>query len=119
MRISDWSSDVCSSDLLKMTRQHAGHGHFQVCLPVDLRQQIAFGAAMFFGVFGKLFVGQVVHLRFILLKFKILLRRESKGAQIARSQYFIGYILNISRATLVDLRSEERLVGKESFSKCR
>src|SRR3546814_14538754 len=96
MRISDWSSDVCSSDL------------FQVCLPVDLRQQIAFGAAMFFGVFGKLFVGQVVHLRFILLKFKILLRRESKGAQIARSQYFIGYIQNISRANPVGL-PENRL----------
>src|SRR3546814_21066000 len=93
MRISDWSSDVCSSDLLPslklkqappsppaLIQQHliAGEPQFQSCAQMDKPSRVGYG----------------------------LHRRNTQPAKSAR--YW-------SAST----RSEERRVGKECVSTCR
>src|SRR3546814_8025958 len=39
MRISDWSSDVCSSDLLRVAQRHRQHVVEVVVVPVHLRER--------------------------------------------------------------------------------
>src|SRR3546814_13012101 len=73
MRISDWSSDVCSSDLFDVAVQLAGHHHLlgldaaaelgalldgQVALHVDVALELA-GDADVAGAFDLAFDGQV------------------------------------------------------------
>src|SRR3546814_19438799 len=94
MRISDWSSDVCSSDLLR------GMGH-----EVEGRIAIVSGRAIadirsHLGPLDLLMVG-------------------SHGAEIGKAAAGAAILSDASRADLTALRSEERRVGKECVSTCR
>src|SRR3546814_16759901 len=96
MRISDWSSDVCSSDLLQRGAVHAGnraaidaqHRHFKC--RCELRAQL-----------GEPFDAQV---------------GGQADPDIARD-FGSAHLAN-APALQVD-RSEERRVGKECVSTCR
>src|SRR3546814_13521152 len=91
MRISDWSSDVCSSDLPKQFVEHAGARLARIILDRD-EAEIAAIARPRWTEFDRLLpeadpaVGQI-------------------GADVLRRQQA--------------RRSEERRVGKECVSKCR
>src|SRR3546814_12890926 len=90
MRISDWSSDVCSSDLAAVDRQARAR-------PVRIGAHI--DAAI--GAVGIALAGQVQH-RHVALPRRLV---EIKGV-----------LLHL--AVKAD-RSEERRVGKECVSTCR
>src|SRR3546814_15329986 len=93
MRISDWSSDVCSSDLLAENEQH------DVGVLLD-------GAGF----------AQVRKLRALVLAL-LHLTRELRQRQ-HREVPLLGERLQAA-GDLRDLRSEERRVGKECVSLCR
>src|SRR3546814_13111960 len=90
MRISDWSSDVCSSDLYKSTR--------------FLRWKSKFGAMT--GV-------DVVDDHTVTLKFSI-----PQPALLYNLAIYTGFIVN-PEPLKGGARSEERRVGKECVSTCR
>src|SRR3546814_15301958 len=93
MRISDWSSDVCSSDLdpLALARMR----HYLVAQPAFPQED---AARRRLGIDeGQEMVGRVV------------------GAAGRRHQHREARILEFERAR----RSEERRVGKECVSTCR
>src|SRR3546814_12089328 len=96
MRISDWSSDVCSSDLFVGAAEH-------IVLPLDLRR---FGGSA--------------------LTADIAVPKDGVGDEVpvtyvpARNLIFLSLTLGLAEARCAqDLRSEERRVGKECVSKCR
>src|SRR3546814_14529534 len=94
MRISDWSSDVCSSDLQAGDRQgsdlRAGHDQLQPEAVVELNDLV--------DVVGIKFLERLIH-----QQKSRLWRRIPAAAQM----------IEIGR------RSEERRVGKECVSTCR
>src|SRR3546814_15435672 len=90
MRISDWSSDVCSSDLITGTR---------VDMQFLYRQEIALTTIMFMEIWNWTPFSFI-----IMLAGLVSLPREPQAA---------AQILGASR------RSEERRVGKECVSTCR
>src|SRR3546814_15455182 len=89
MRISDWSSDVCSSDLEAGDRHHDAIGVLADLL--DVVGRIAQGAFLAHRVQG---LKQAV---------------EADGGAIGRGKV---------DGTHVHIRSEERSVGKECVSQC-
>src|SRR3546814_14775336 len=92
MRISDWSSDVCSSDLALVSTWRAGlfHHSLQSLLEAGLDERIKM---------------TVEHLLRV-------------GNFDARAQILDPRLIEHVRADLV-ARSEERRVGKECVSTCR
>src|SRR3546814_15285533 len=90
MRISDWSSDVCSSDLARRILDLKHHGGHQLGA---LRDQGIIGGQLVGNLFSAAAFGQ-----------QHLLHLEQHGVEI----------LEIEGA-----RSEERRVGKECVSTCR
>src|SRR3546814_11404835 len=100
MRISDWSSDVCSSDLLGQARLGISHGGgviavdiAEVALAVD--QRIALGE-----ILGEPDHGVIDRL-------------------VAMGVVFTDHVADHAGAFLVTRRSEARRVGKEWVSTCR
>src|SRR3546814_11617274 len=96
MRISDWSSDVCSSDLRRV-------GAFEHVL-----RKLRLQARQLFVVLAKL----------------LLLRFTERGAgpdevRVITLQQAFGLRVQSEQATRVVERSEERRVGKECVSTCR
>src|SRR3546814_17115310 len=94
MRISDWSSDVCSSYLLFANGPHAGTQSFEVGDP-SLKSERSWGAELF-------------------------VRHQGENASLELSAFkswFSNYIDQIATGAVE--RSEERRVGKECVSKCR
>src|SRR3546814_15382751 len=91
MRISDWSSDVCSSDLLTACRQIAGIAE-------------AAGIASYGGTFLESSIGTSAGLQVAAAE-----RSVTFGSE------FIGGIWLADEI----VRSEERRVGKECVSTCR
>src|SRR3546814_3889125 len=94
MRISDWSSDVCSSDLVEAS----GTRIITIRGEADLKPQVIDvpgdpSSAAFFMVAALITPGSEIVI-------------ENVG-------------LNPTRAGLVEVRSEERRVGKECVSTCR
>src|SRR3546814_19716943 len=90
MRISDWSSDVCSSDLL----------------------------AVFIGIFPGFVGGLDFGLEF--LETRLLFRREVGRVALERAQIPGVIVGDMGRGNDADFgRSEERRVGKECVSTCR
>src|SRR3546814_4125598 len=99
MRISDWSSDVCSSDLLLDATRSLKH---QAALPV------AYGAGLRVAEVAALKINDVDSKR-------MLLRIErGKGGRYRNAMLPEGLLL-----LLRDWRSEERRVGKECVSTFR
>src|SRR3546814_14077373 len=90
MRISDWSSDVCSSDLLRRTSTPAEHRRG------------------FFGWFNRVFERNVHSYT------------GHVGRIIMRPvRMFLVYGAIAAIMALLFVRSEERRVGKECVSTCR
>src|SRR3546814_10360126 len=89
MRISDWSSDVCSSDLQMKTSETAHQDSLTLTLSKDGIYDLTVLPSSTVSEFGK------------------------RGNELA--QCFPGEFL-VSKAAM---RSEERRVGKECVSKCR
>src|SRR3546814_16015962 len=116
MRISDWSSDVCSSDLLghhRCLQRESGTRHRAQCYRDDLGRQDEVGAygALDLGVLGRRPAGRITQMsRFAAMK--------------KRMNYFFGaFVAEINTAYHQQWgtgnRSEERRVGKERVSTCR
>src|SRR3546814_12391825 len=101
MRISDWSSDVCSSDLPRVTELFTwiDSGSFEVswALKVD-----TLTAVMLVVVTG---VSSMVHVYSV--------------GYMAHDPYKPRFFAYLSLFTFFMLRSEERRVGKECVSTCR
>src|SRR3546814_14325911 len=98
MRISDWSSDVCSSYLLFANGPHAGTQSFEVGDP-SLKSERSWGAELF-------------------------VRHQGENASLELSAFkswFSNYIDQIATGAVEDElpRSEERRVGIERVSTCR
>src|SRR3546814_19399700 len=90
MRISDWSSDVCSSDLFKTANDQFGHAAGDAVLVV-LSERI-----------------------------KATLRKQDFAARIGGDEFVVIADPIDARRDADDLaRSEERRVGKECVSTCR
>src|SRR3546814_18682973 len=110
MRISDWSSDVCSSDLVLVGQTHVARH-----LPVGV-----LGAAQF---------RQPPREKGELLRLEILDEiGEDQRAARAVEEFHLGHIaagdrqgrdLRIPGVARVAERSEERRVGEECVSTCR
>src|SRR3546814_14598057 len=98
MRISDWSSDVCSSDLALFAFFAAGAA-FEVGRRPDFRR---LRPAWVLGGF----------LAFVMIGF-----RYEVGADWETYQYIFNFAGRVGLARAV--RSEERRVGKECVSTCR
>src|SRR3546814_13902128 len=110
MRISDWSSDVCSSDLIT-TRALRGvaveireFGTMVGCSPRQMTWRVMVPSAMPGLMVG---VNQVIMLS---LNMVIIASMIGAGG--------LGYDVLTSLRRL-DIRSEERPVGKECVSTCR
>src|SRR3546814_11756393 len=96
MRISDWSSDVCSSDLCpcRHRKNHAHGGYGRIVTPIDRIAPIA---------------------RQLRPSFLV-----SQYVAITRFKRHIAFPADIvEMRSRVVLRSEERRVGKECVSPCR
>src|SRR3546814_11359586 len=107
MRISDWSSDVCSSDLLEATDKTldlaiTGEGFFTVSTPPS--NQIGYTRNGAFSLDEDRYVVDTTGSRLQVLPVDAA-----------------GSIPGTSASDLTDLvvRSEERRVGKECVSRCR
>src|SRR3546814_11793841 len=97
MRISDWSSDVCSSDLQHIVSMLEKNGRAAVVLPDNV---------LFEGGAGEI------------IRKKLL--EETNLHTILRLPTGIFYAQGVkSNVLFFDKRSEERRVGKECVSKCR
>src|SRR3546814_13992963 len=99
MRISDWSSDVCSSDLLRA---------LSVIAPIQDAQVFRIGAQIDAGRLG-------VHLQ---LRFRK--RGKISGPAFGGLELYLACPVKLwSIGMQGALRSEERRVGKECVSTCR
>src|SRR3546814_11708532 len=94
MRISDWSSDVCSSDLLMSNRDEKG------ALQIYQRLEYRYGQSVHFSM-GDLFWAYGAD-------------RSAVDAYTLASAYDPNNVHLSNR-----VRSEERRVGKECVSTCR
>src|SRR3546814_20771915 len=105
MRISDWSSDVCSSDLLTMLAWY-GHAEPDVVAEFEAANNVKFKP--------KYYTGGDNMLALIAQSppgtFDVIL----SDAEYVQQLNAAGYIEKLDPA-----RSEERSVGKECDSKCR
>src|SRR3546814_20406084 len=96
MRISDWSSDVCSSDLICIAAIAAAFA-----ISVGVSAQVTTGAIPGGGT------GQIVHL------FDWIQIPSADGHRLMFSADFSYFLHQLT------IRSEERRVGKELVRKCR
>src|SRR3546814_16847206 len=95
MRISDWSSDVCSSDL-KLIDTHNTYG------------------------FGKFAEGMTPRLEVVVRAFTVvdaMLKTLAESGQLNPEEY--RQLLNSRQCIYHTKRSAERRVGKECVSTCR
>src|SRR3546814_21087814 len=103
MRISDWSSDVCSSDLATLQLSHQGF-----LQRVDVRQSQKDASLL----------GSAIDIHVDLHRRHLLLRRPVAGACFA-AQTPLGIRVEPDMAYVPYRRSEESSVGKGWWSKCR
>src|SRR3546814_12457255 len=110
MRISDWSSDVCSSDLVKISNEYAGSLDKNGSFAREIRMSEAFYSHL---------IDHAVPLNEVAI-------RELKGTPTALDLYtYLAYRLpriGSDKGQVISwdqLRSEERRVGKACVSTCR
>src|SRR3546814_15194843 len=101
MRISDWSSDVCSSDLMK--------GFFAL-----RHGRLNINALMTVAVTGAFLIGQWAEAAMVMALYAIAELIEARAVDRARNA--IKGLLDLAPETA---RSEARRVGKECVSKFR
>src|SRR3546814_15324698 len=134
MRISDWSSDVCSSDLIETMEGPAGDTLRSLPMRMNI---IAMAAHANTCVIPQLMLGNAVmneqSLSGLRRELLILLAARLDGAQYVWSQHrviaeklgatsaMVKAIeeLDLASAALDEPRSEESRVGKECVSTCR
>src|SRR3546814_16786743 len=108
MRISDWSSDVCSSDLLDKPLQIILREHLLWAESLGIKGRRAdFSRIDMSGV--KL---QQIDLSAALFVQATLVEADFAGAVMSMTAFSAAMLLNANR-------SEERRVGKECVSTCR
>src|SRR3546814_12621385 len=112
MRISDWSSDVCSSDLPEGVRAHAVYDRTQLVdrTIATVQKNLLEGALLVIAVLFLL----LGNLRAALITAAVI--------PLAMLLTITGMVQNRISANLMSLgalRSEERRVGKECVSPCR
>src|SRR3546814_19198067 len=113
MRISDWSSDVCSSDLLKNAADKA-----KLLDLVELADGLIEGARP--GVMERLGLGPDECLaRNPALVYGRMTGWGQEGPLALRAGHDIHYIAMTGALHAIGERSEERRGGKECVSKCR
>src|SRR3546814_13703547 len=91
MRISDWSSDVCSSDLLS----RAANGDLDEDIPAEIARTLPELAVAMDGLFRQL------------------------GENLESAQRLAMFDPVTALPNRINFRSEERRVGKECVSTCR
>src|SRR3546814_11052110 len=107
MRISDWSSDVCSSDLL--AQQLAADGHDRMRIPFsDLLRRANGFAHEPIRLIGRKIMAQIAK------EFPL----EDLYA-MAEPKRLRGANVMLQQSLELQIRSEERRVGKECVSTCR
>src|SRR3546814_15885705 len=99
MRISDWSSDVCSSDLLP--------GHV---MPVAGKNHSFRAGGVVLGYAGNCFEQ---------FRAQFVVRVFGRGVCFAGTQATEQFLSNVLGLALINLRSEERRVGIECVSTFR
>src|SRR3546814_17312550 len=119
MRISDWSSDVCSSDLIVLISQFNRLKEEGI---TDIKERIMKGT--YIRLRPVIMTASVASLGFLPMALS-----TSAGAEVQRplATVVIGGLVTATMLTLVVLpviyfyleRSEERRVGKECVSTCR
>src|SRR3546814_16756088 len=114
MRISDWSSDVCSSDLSsrKLFAHRRALRFVDDCAVIRLFYQLRKGRKKVVAPCG-LFDKHIPQIGLVSLTFQIA---ESAKAVQGAGDHGLG---NIKPGRQAGDRSEERRVGKECVSKCR
>src|SRR3546814_14756109 len=107
MRISDWSSDVCSSDLIRPGAAVSAAGEMLpishlIHSPFDKHQEV--GEIVLFASQATLHELAWSYVRYVLFVL---------GLEVALMSLAVAWVVyNL-------IRSEERRVGKECVSKCR
>src|SRR3546814_17569224 len=110
MRISDWSSDVCSSDLrldVADGLKAAGLARTLADEAIDVLINNAgvYGPRSGFGATDFVALAEVLQVNTL--------------APLRMDKRFVGLIEKSEHKTVHNIRSEERRVGKESDSTCR
>src|SRR3546814_11953893 len=101
LRISDWSSDVCSSDLSLLAWSALGIAIFSVMAPLLLNG------------------GDLGEVAFMILGFMLLGLAFGQSSGVVASNFATETRYTGSALTSDLARSEERRVGKECGSTCR
>src|SRR3546814_18593394 len=97
MRISDWSSDVCSSDLLDAVAEGGGADHAALCFQLQyMPRELAN---------GELGVEQIFH----------HLLQQAEAGELAEQ---VAHLLFVDAEVAGQVRSDERRVGKECVRTC-
>src|SRR3546814_20317102 len=110
MRISDWSSDVCSSDLAPRLHSRGGHSILQIAPHVLQFTEEARGLRTFCPRF---------RLPELLQQFLLAQRQASRGLHVDLHHHVAKATAVQNRPTSAALRPEERRVGKECVSTWR
>src|SRR3546814_17000960 len=106
MRISDWSSDVCSSDLCVSEDRVFRIDHYLGKAPVQNLLALRFGNALLEAVWHHRWIASVD-----------IMVAETDGVD-GREGYYANYGA-LRDMVQNHIRSEERRVGKECVSTCR
>src|SRR3546814_13908231 len=104
MRISDWSSDVCSSDLSQGTNPRAKENIMNAPITTVTGER------------ADLLQSLRRHREFLLFTVKDLTDEQAASRPTVSELCLGGLIKNVGQA---EKRSEERRVGEECFSPCR
>src|SRR3546814_20666134 len=114
MRISDWSADVCSSDLVPELRHAIELAHLRVAVEHPAQPRVRRHMALHEQRVVRRIkpAGDIQRNEFVAALAQEL-RNLAHGDRVQIDQHVIAV------ETLVELRSEERRVGKECVSTCR
>src|SRR3546814_18934095 len=125
MRISDWSSDVCSSDLLRFLRQLRLRGDERVPREFDAGKV---GGVLFLGLVAvdldlaqaRVGIGRVLSHQWCDAQAPGgVVGGRPPGLEFARGVDVLALGVDGAAELVADQRSEERRVGKECVSQCR
>src|SRR3546814_17656093 len=112
MRISDWSSDVCSSDLRQIAQEEVLLREIDEAVRQD-------DLAQFARTYGRPLLGVVIA-GVLAFGGYLLWQSREEAAMEAQSEKLVAALDKLQSGDVTDAqRSEERRVGKECVSTCR
>src|SRR3546814_12302883 len=123
MRISDWSSDVCSSDLVNLLRFHEAETAILFCATRDnvrhlhaTLQERGFAVVALSGEHSQQERNQALQaLRDRRARVCVATDVAARGIDLPT----LRLVIHVDIPRDADTRTEERRVGKEGWSKCR